>query len=69
MKNLIEKMDKYILKNELPTYYRVKKDLTVDIKEPSFVFELLFFGEDKMADSMSKDCVLLKPKKLKDKLN
>lgn len=65
MKNLIEKMDKYILKNELPTYYRVKKDLTVDIKEPSFVFELLFFGEDKMADSISKDCVLLKPKKIK----
>ena len=50
MKNLKQIMQKYILKNEKPTYYRVKKDLTVEILEPSYIFELIYFGEQELAE-------------------
>lgn len=65
MKNLIEKMNEYIFKNEKPTYYRVKNNLTVEKIEPSFVFELIFFDEVDMAENVSKECVITKEKKMK----
>lgn len=67
MKDLINQLEKYILKNEKPTYYRVKDDLTVENIEPSFVFELIFFNEYGLANEISKDCVVKKQKAVKRK--
>lgn len=65
MKNLKQIMQKYILKNEKPTYYRIKKDLTVEVLEPSYIFELIYFGEQELAEKNQKDCVVKKYKKIK----
>lgn len=65
MKDMIEKMNEYAFLNEKPTYYRVKKDLSIEYIEPSFVLELAYFGEDNLAKIESSKCVIKKNKKIK----
>lgn len=53
------------LSNNKATYYRVKKDLSVEYIEPSFVYEMIYFENDKLLYEELKKVYIEKDKKIK----
>ncbi len=57
-------IEKYIYQNNKATYYRVKENLKVEYLEPSFVFEMIYFKNEKLLKEELKNTVIEKPKKI-----
>lgn len=64
MKNQLSKIEEYKNYNNKAIYYRVKRNKKVEIIDPSFVFELIFFEKYEMLENELKLCYIQKDKKI-----
>ncbi|WP_068268729.1 hypothetical protein [Caviibacter abscessus] len=62
-------MKEYEYRNNKATYFRIKKDMNVEIIEPSFLFELIYFDEIKLVEKQLSEIIIEKPKKIKRQAN
>ncbi|VWL85743.1 hypothetical protein [Oceanivirga miroungae] len=58
-------IEKFKLRNNKATYYKVKKDLSVMYIEPSFVYEMIYFDNTDLLEKELKDVFIEKDKKIK----
>lgn len=58
-------IDEIKLRNNKATYYRVKKDLSVEYIEPSFVYEMIYFNNADLLNEELEKVIIEKDKKIK----